>query len=489
MSFDLLPVIDTWKSLTVLVIGDAMLDGYLSGGAARLCREAPVPVVTVDQQQDMPGGAANTAANLASLGGRTLLLSVIGADAEGERLRQVLEQRGVATSLLVNSSQRRTLAKQRIMAESQIVVRLDQGSTEPLPSDLEQSVIATLIEQFPLCDAVVVSDYSYGLITTRLIETLAELQTQQPRTLIIDSRRLELYQAVQATAVKPNYDETLRLLKLPHQSTARVEQIVPYSQELLTVTGAAIVAVTLDCEGAIIFEREQPPIRTYARPMPQNQTSGAGDTFISALTLAFASGMPTETAASLAAAATAIVVKQVGTAVCQVDQLRRSLLDASHDSKLILDQSDLASWMQQYGIAERTIVFTNGCFDILHPGHVAYLTQAKALGDILIVGVNTDESVQRLKGTDRPINPLSDRLTVLAALSCVDHVVPFAELTPKNLIRIICPGIYVKGGDYTRETLPEAELVEELGGIVRILPYVDNRSTTRLINQIRALQY
>jgi D-beta-D-heptose 7-phosphate kinase / D-beta-D-heptose 1-phosphate adenosyltransferase len=491
MSSDLFQLIDTWTSLNVLVIGDAILDGYLNGFANRLCREAPAPVIAVQQRQDVPGGAANTAANLASLGGRTMFLSVIGIDPEGERLRRALEHRGVSTALLIDSSDRQTLAKQRIMADSQILVRLDQGSTNDVTPDLEQALIARLVEQFPRCDAVIVSDYDYGIITPRLIQTLAHLQAQQPRILVIDSRHLERYQQVQATAVKPNYDEALQLLELQRQSTARADQIIPYGNHLLNLTGAALVAVTLDREGAVVFEREQFPIRMDARPMPQNQTSGAGDTFISALTLALAAGANTTTAALLAATATAIVVKQPGTTACRAEELRQSLLsdhNGQHNSKLILDQSDLASLVQQYRSAERKIVFTNGCFDILHPGHVAYLTQAKALGDVLIVGVNTDESVQQLKGTDRPINPLSDRLTVLAALNCVDHVVPFAELTPKNLIRIVCPNIYVKGGDYTRETLPEADLVESLGGVVRILPYVDNRSTTRLIHQIQALR-
>lgn len=491
MSSDLFQLIDTWTSLNVLVIGDAILDGYLNGFANRLCREAPAPVIAVQQRQDVPGGAANTAANLASLGGRTMLLSVIGADPEGERLRQALEHRGVSTAFLISSSERQTLAKQRVMADSQILVRLDQGSTDVVTPDLEQALIARLVEQFSHCDAVVVSDYDYGIITPRLIQTLAHLQMQQPRILVIDSRHLERYRQVRATAVKPNYDEALQLLGLLRQPAARADQITPYGNRLLDLTGATIVAVTLDRDGAIVFEREQSPIRTDARPVPQNQTSGAGDTFISTLTLALASGATSTTAALLASTATAIVVKQSGTTACRAEELRQALLSDPNghpSSKLILDQSDLASLVRQYRAADRKIVFTNGCFDILHPGHVAYLTQAKALGDVLIVGVNTDESVQQLKGTDRPINPLSDRLTVLAALNCVDHVVPFAELTPKNLIRIVCPDIYVKGGDYTRDTLPEADLVESLGGIVRILPYVDNRSTTRLIHQIQALR-
>jgi D-beta-D-heptose 7-phosphate kinase/D-beta-D-heptose 1-phosphate adenosyltransferase len=487
MSSDLLHLIDSWTSLTVLVIGDAILDSYLNGSTDRLCREAPAPVVAIQQQLDVPGGAANTATNLASLGGRTVFLSVIGADAEGDRLQQALEQRGVSTAHLVRSDQRKTLAKQRVLAGSQILVRLDQGSTEDLSAEMEQQMIVHLNEQFPQCDAVVISDYNYGILTPRLLHALESLQKQFPKTLVIDSRHLHTYHQFGATAVKPNYDEAIHLLGLSKQQHDRAEQIEPYGDRLLNLTGAAIVAVTLDAEGAIVFERGNSPVRTYARPMPQNQTSGAGDTFISALTLALASAASTTTASTLASAATAIIVRQSGTTACRAEELRQFIIDAHSPGKLILDQSDLATYVQQYRSAGRRIVFTNGCFDILHPGHVAYLSQAKVLGDVLIIGVNSDESVRQLKGEGRPVNPLSDRLTVLSALSCVDHVIPFGDRTPHDLIRIICPDVYVKGGDYTRDTLPEADLVEELGGAVRILPYVDNRSTTRLIHQIRAL--
>lgn len=487
MSSDLLHLTDLWQSLSVLVIGDAMLDCYLNGQSDRLCREAPVPVVSIHQRQMVPGGAANTATNVASLGGRTAFLSVIGTDTEGHALRQTLNQRGVITAHLLENADRETIAKQRVMAGSQILVRLDQGSTMALTPDLEQQVIQQLVEQFPQCDAIIVSDYGYGILTPRIIQALTDLQAQYPRTLVVDSKRLAVYQSVGVTAVKPNYEETIQLLGLPKQTTDRANQIAPHGNTLLKLTGAAIVAVTLDTEGAIVFERGQPPIRTFARPVPSQQTSGAGDTFIGALTLALAAGASTTMAASIATAATAIVVKQPGTTTCKAEELRQTLISGGQRMKLLLDQSDIATSIQQYRTAGQRIVFTNGCFDILHPGHVAYLTQAKALGDVLIVGVNSDESVRRLKGDGRPVNPLSDRLTVLSALSCVDHVIPFAESTPHHLIRIICPDIYVKGGDYTRETLPEADLVEELGGSVKILPYVDNRSTTRLIHHIRAL--
>lgn len=485
MTTDLLHLIDDWQSLTVLVIGDAILDSYLNGHSDRLCREAPAPVVAIQQRQDMPGGAANTAANIASLGGRAWFLTAIGTDTAGDLLQQVLEQRGVSAAHLLKRAERSTLAKQRVLASSQIVVRLDQGSVEPIATDLEQEMIDRVEVLFPQCQAVIVSDYGYGVVTPRLIQTLAELQARDPHILVVDSKQLPRYRSMMPTAVKPNYEEVIQLLGLPRQSSRRAEQIEPYGDRLLEITGAAIVAVTLDTEGAIVFEPGQVPLRTHVRPAPDNQTSGAGDTFVSALTLALASGASTAMAASLATAATASVVSQSATVTCKATDLRQVLIEGGQRSKLILDQSDLATYIQQYRLANRTIVFTNGCFDILHPGHVTYLTQAKALGDVLIVAVNTDESVRQLKGPDRPVNPLSDRLTVLSALHCVDHVVPFAESTPHHLLRIVRPDIYVKGGDYTRETLPETELVEELGGIVTILPYVDNRSTTRLIHRIR----
>jgi D-beta-D-heptose 7-phosphate kinase / D-beta-D-heptose 1-phosphate adenosyltransferase len=499
---NLLHWLDTWPSLSILVLGDAMLDSYVDGHAERLCREAPAPVIMVEQQQDMAGGAANTAANLASLGSRVSLLSVIGTDVVGQRLQQTLKQIGVSTSSLICSPNRSTLSKQRILADQQILARLDQGSTTPLSGDLEQALIDHLTQQFPLCDGVVISDYSYGVITPRLIQTITELQMRYPCPVIIDSRCLSAYRSVKATAVKPNYDETLQLLNLPRRAD-RVNQIIPYGDQLLAITGAQIVVVTLDSEGVIGFEGQpeaQQPIRAQVAPVPPNQTSGAGDTFVSALTLAITAGAPTSEAISLATTATAIAVQQTGvrTTICPIVALKQAIASVEPSSfasahnptphtKLILSPTDLSKQVQHYRATARRIVFTNGCFDILHPGHVTYLQQAKALGDILIVGVNSDDSVRRLKGETRPVNSLADRLTVLAALSCIDYLVPFTELNPNNLIRIICPDLFVKGGDYSRADLPEVDLVEELGGEVQILPYIQNRSTTELIEQIRLL--
>ena len=472
-------LINAWQKLTVLVIGEAMLDSFLMSTSSRLCQEAPVPVVDISDRRDVPGGAANTAANIASLGAKAVFLSVVGDDNEGDRLKRILRQRGIATEYLLTAS-RATLAKQRVFAASQLVVRFDQGSTEAIAQAVEQELIERLVSLFPECDAVIVSDYGYGILTPRIIKTLAKLRADRPGVLIVDSKRLEAYREVGATAVKPNYDEAILLLNLPKLTgSERIKQIEANGAALLTLTGAKLAAVTLDADGAIIFERDHPPFRTEATPVSNIGATGAGDTYASAFTLALAVGADSQTAASLAAAATAVVVSQVGTTACSAVGLRQFL------SGKLIDRADLALLMKQLHATRKRIVFTNGCFDILHSGHVTYLEQAAALGDILIIGVNSDESVRGLKGASRPINALGDRLTVLSALASVDYVVPFAESTPIELIKIVRPDIYVKGGDYTPQTLPEAPIVQELGGVVKILPFVSDRSTTSLINRIR----
>jgi D-beta-D-heptose 7-phosphate kinase/D-beta-D-heptose 1-phosphate adenosyltransferase len=495
-------VLDAFTGLDVLVVGEAMLDGYLEGTSGRLCQEAPVPVVSVASRRDAPGGAANAAANARTLGARVRLLSVVGDDPEGSALRQALAAQGVSADHLLVRPGRRTLAKQRVLASGQLLVRFDQGDTAPVRGPGEEALIDRLSELFGRSDAVIVSDYGYGILTPRVRATLAGLQARSPRTLVVDSKDLAAYRGVGPTAVKPNYHEALRLLGLapecgpqarsespcgtearaPAEEGGRVGLIAARGRDVLEVTGARIAAVTLDTDGALVFERDRPPYRTYARPNPHSRAAGAGDTFVSALALALAAGADTPAAAELAAAAAAAVVAKDGTALCSAAELRAHLSAGDKPS----DLAGLAARLDLLRRQGRRIVLTNGCFDILHRGHVTYLSRAKALGDVLVVGVNSDESIRRLKGPDRPINTLEDRVGVLAALSCVDHVVAFHEDTPHELVRAVRPHVFVKGGDYTRDRLPEAALVEELGGVVHILPFVADRSTTGVIERIRA---
>lgn len=480
----MLTFLDRFAHLRVLVIGDAILDCFLQGGASRICREAPVPIVDIEQIQDVPGGAANTAANVASLGGETYFLTVIGVDDAGDRLQSALEHHSVQLDDILCHPSRHTLIKQRVMAADHLVVRFDQGSTGAIAEALEDQLIERLQIRFLTCDAVIISDYGYGILTPRVIDALAQLQAENPRVIVADSKQLQAYAAVGVTAVKPNYGEATALLNLPSLSGAtRVAQMTQAGQAVLSQTGAQLAAITLDVDGSLIFMGDHPPTLTLAQPAPSSHATGAGDTYVASLALALAAGADANAAATLAGSATAITTLEVGTTCCELAALRRSLSDTH---KRIGDQAELLAVVEQIRSRGKRIVFTNGCFDILHSGHVTVLEQAKALGDVLMVGVNTDESIRQLKGDARPVNGLGDRLAVLSALGCVDYVVPFGDLSPRELIRLIRPDVYTKGGDYTRHSLPETPLVEELGGEVIILPYVDQRSTTGMIQSIRA---
>lgn len=479
-----LQTLDAFAGLRVLVIGEAMLDSYLHGRGDRLCREAPVPVVDLTSREDVPGGAANAAVNVAALGGQVRFLSVIGADGDGERLLEALEARGVPVDGLLRDPTRVTLLKQRVLAAGQLLLRLDAGSTEDVAGETERALLSRLAQEWTRADAVIISDYDYGVLTDAVVTQIAELQARTPCLLVVDARRPERYKGARPSAVKPNYAEAVRLLNLPPTSgRARVEQVLAHEHAFLEATGAALVALTLDASGAALFERGKPAYRTYTRPAPNANAAGAGDTFVAALTLALAAGGDTPAAADLASAAATVTLGRGGTSACTARELRAHL---GQQDKL-LSEGDLAKSAEGWRAEGKRVVFTNGCFDILHRGHVTYLNRAKALGDVLIVGLNSDASVRRLKGNTRPLNALEDRAQVLAALSCVDAVVPFGQDTPAELIELLRPDVYVKGGDYTRETLPEAPLVESLGGEVRLLTYLGDFSTTGLIERVRKL--
>ncbi|HMQ31731.1 MAG TPA: D-glycero-beta-D-manno-heptose 1-phosphate adenylyltransferase [Chloroflexaceae bacterium] len=477
-------LIGRFAGLRVLVVGDAMLDSYLDGRAERLCREAPVPVVTVRSRADQPGGAANTAANLAALGAEVALLAVVGDDADGAVLRHALRAGGVGDELLVVDEGRATLAKSRLSAASHLLVRFDQGDTGGLGRAAEARVIDRLSHLYGQCDALVISDYAYGLLTPAVIRAVAALNAADPRVVVADSKRLRAYKAVGLTAVKPNYAEAVRLLgpRLPEGSDGRVAAVAAHGAGLLEALNTRVAAITMDQEGTLVFDRDGPPYRTYAVPQPDSRAAGAGDTYVSALALALAAGGSTHEAAELAAAAAAVVVGRDGTAVCRADELREHV---AAPGKLCASRERLAERVAAWRQVGRRVVFANGCFDILHRGHVTLLNRAKAMGDVLVVGVNDDAGVRRLKGPGRPVNGLEDRVQVLSALSSVDCLAVFAEETPAALIELVRPDVFVKGGDYTRERLPEAELVERLGGRVAFVPTVADCSTSGVIARIR----
>jgi D-beta-D-heptose 7-phosphate kinase/D-beta-D-heptose 1-phosphate adenosyltransferase len=466
--------------IDVLVIGDAMLDTYLRGSSDRLCQEAPVPVVSVAGRDDAPGGAANVAANAAALGGRPHLVALGGTDAQGVVLRAALTTAGVDRVTFAAAGERQTLWKERVVADGHLLTRVDRGSAVTPDPREEAAVIRAIRRAWRGCLAVAIADYAYGTLSAPVVEAIGELQANDPRTILVDAKDLARYRAIGVTAAKPNFGQALALLGGASRDQ-RVAFLAERGDRLLETTGAHIVAVTLDHEGALAFERGRPSYRTYATPVRSATTSGAGDTFAAAMTLALAAGEPMPVAVELASAAASVVVAKEGTATCTGSELRVRV--AGDRKRASVD--DAVERLEVERRRGRRIVFTNGCFDLLHRGHVTYLSRAKALGDLLVVGVNDDASVRALKGMDRPINPLEDRLEVLAALSCVDLVVPFSDRTPERLIERVRPDVFVKGGDYTIAMLPEAPLVRRLGGEVRILSYVEDRSTTATIERIR----
>jgi D-beta-D-heptose 7-phosphate kinase / D-beta-D-heptose 1-phosphate adenosyltransferase len=474
-------VLERFTAQRVLIIGEAMLDVYLHGRANRICQEAPVPIVTVGESQYVPGGAANVAVNVAALGAEARFLSVSGEDPEADTLLDRLKAGGVHPSL-VRDPARGTLAKRRVLADGQLLLRFDQGTTSDINGPSERELVHWLEEAHAWCDAMVVSDYGYGILTAKVRHALAQLQCRSPRVVAVDARDYRRYRDIDIHVIKPNRAEALALVAETEPGLSDVQRVLARGEQLLEATGAPLAAVTLDREGAVMFERGRTPHRVFARSALSPSTAGAGDTYIATLAVALSAGASAPVAAELAGAAADTAVAKPGTAVCAMAELRVALMSGD---KGIATADDLALRVQQARETGARVVMTSGCFDILHRGHVAFLSQAKALGDVLIVALNSDSGVERLKGLGRPINPLDDRSQVLAAMSCVDFVIPFDDETPMELIRTIRPDMYAKGGDYVHEMLPEADVVEQAGGEVVILPYVSDLSTSRVIDRVQ----
>ena len=476
-------LIDRFADLRVVVIGEAMLDSYLQGHVGRLCREAPVPIVALDGSRDVPGGAANAAASIRALGAHVTFISVVGHDAAGASLIELLDADEIDTSAVFRAPGRETQVKQRVTGNGQLLLRLDRGTEGDVDELHERRVLDALTTAWEGADAVVVSDYGYGICTDAIVKAVAVMQARDPRILVADAKDLTRWSAVGLTAAKPNYEETLRLAGLAalEGTSARVEQVTRARDRIAGAVGAEIVTVTLDRSGSIVFERGREPYRTFTTPAPDTCAAGAGDTFTGTLALALAAGAHSAAAADLASAAATACVATPGTSTCSAAMLREQVAGERKVETPEQVAAQVAGWRD----GGKRIVFTNGCFDILHHGHISYLNRAKSMGDVLIVGLNTDASVSRLKGPSRPINSETDRAAVLAALSCVDLVVLFDEPTPARLIEALRPDLFVKGGDYTLDTLPEAPLVLSLGGEVKLLPFLDDRSTTGIIERIR----
>ncbi|MGC4865402.1 D-glycero-beta-D-manno-heptose 1-phosphate adenylyltransferase [Micromonospora sp. DT53] len=574
-------VVESWLGRPVLIVGDAMLDEWRFADSDRLCREAPAPVLTLRRRISAAGGAANTAVNVAALGGRAVLVAPVGADVAGDELHDCLDRAGV-WDRTVNQPGRPTPVKRRMLAGNQILLREDSGDPEDALGHDGVSRLLTALscatEELRAAaggeaPTLVVCDYGLGALPAPVRAWLVE-NRQRYATVALDAHDLADWRGLAPTVVTPSFAEATRLLAraggttrptggtelhlehpdgdptdgpsemtlgaapgavradddtasdpAPDRRPGPVGEPTPGEgrvaltgdglsvtgtgvtvntragegvdravlaesrlAELRAHTGADVVAVTLDTEGAVVGGADGEPRRSHSTPVPASHAVGAGDAYLAAMTLALAADAPLPTAAQLAQLAATITVSDTGTCVCRRDDLLAALDQPTHTTShpALVGGDELDAIVAEYREAGRSVVFTNGCFDVLHRGHVRYLEQARALGDLLIVAVNSDGSVRRLKGPDRPVNPVEDRGALLAALACVDHVVVFEEDSPAALIEAVRPDVYVKGGDYPPELVPEAPLVRRLGGQVRTLGYVPDRSTSAIIERIRS---
>jgi D-beta-D-heptose 7-phosphate kinase / D-beta-D-heptose 1-phosphate adenosyltransferase len=488
-------VVERWQGLRIVVLGDALLDEWCYGRPDRLSREAPVPIVEMDQVEWAPGGAANTALNIAALGARPVLVAPVGDDPTGSRLRQCLTESGVDARLVVVPG-RRTQVKRRVVANDQIVVRVDAGSRGAVPDDAQQNLVAAVESaMLPAPAAVAVCDYGCGAIGPTLIGWLGRQRETLP-VLAVDAHHLARWSVVHPTLVTPSFVEAADLIGAAEGgcdhptmagTTDRMSIVECNAERVLDRTGAQIAAITLDAEGTIVVGRDAASLRTTTHAVPAGHTVGAGDAYLAALTLSVATGADLSDAVAVAQLAAATSIRGPRTCVSQVAGLLAQMSPASAHAAEAADQfTALVARVRSARARGARLVFTNGCFDVLHRGHVTFLRQARSLGDLLVVAVNSDASVARLKGSDRPVNHVEDRAAVLGELSCVDHVVLFDEDSPVRLIEELRPDVYVKGGDYRVELLPEAALVRRLGGEVRILDYVPDRSTSAIIEKIRS---
>jgi rfaE bifunctional protein nucleotidyltransferase chain/domain/rfaE bifunctional protein kinase chain/domain len=483
-------------SPVVVVVGDAILDRWWIGSSARLSREAPAPVVDVTDSRSAAGGAANAALNAVALGGTVRFAGVVGADAAGDDVLQLLDAAGVDCAAVLRDAGAVTPVKTRIVADDQVLVRADhtgrsnpgadEGADEspgraPMRSTrLAGELADALTAALDGAAALLVSDYGGAPLEAAVRTALAG---RRPPHVVVDAHDPARWSRIRPDLVVPNAQEAEALVGGSlGAGRARVDRVVASAERLLGAAGAAGMVVTLDRDGTVALRPGRPPSVTRAHPVAEKYASGAGDTFAAALTTALAVGEPLEDAARIAQRAADVVVRTLGTTVCSAADLAAELAAPPR----VLAAAELARAVARDRGEGRRIVFTNGCFDVLHLGHTAYLQEAKQLGDRLIVAVNGDASVRRLKGAGRPVNDETDRAGVLAALECVDYVTVFDADTPVDLIEALQPDVYVKGGDYTPDMLPETPTVLAYGGEVRTVGYVADHSTTSVVDRIRA---
>ena len=453
------------KKPNILVIGDLMVDHYLYGKVDRISPEAPVQVVDIQKEELLMGGAGNVINNLISLGAKVGVCSVIGDDEGGRFLHERIGQKGVVKEGLVTQKGRKTSHKSRVLASHQQIVRIDKEDKEDISKTSEDTILMRIKIVLPFYDAIVLSDYGKGVLTNTLTQNIISLAKEKDKLVLVDPKGSDYSKYKGATLLTPNKKEAQEATGIEIKDD---DTLLKALKKLKDEQELSYSIITLSEEGIALLDKDFEKIPTVAKDV--FDVTGAGDTVISAITISLVEGKSIKEAIEFANKAAAVAVSHVG---CYA--VKRDEIESLDKDKKIVTLEELLKILPK----DKKIVFTNGCFDILHSGHVKYLKEAKSFGDILIVGLNSDESVKRLKGESRPINTFEDRATVLGALESVDFVVGFSDDTPYELIKAIKPDILVKGGDYEGKEVVGSDIAKE----TKLVQFVDGKSTTSIIQR------
>jgi D-beta-D-heptose 7-phosphate kinase/D-beta-D-heptose 1-phosphate adenosyltransferase len=476
-----------FSNATILCLGDIMLDRFAYCETERISPEAPVPVLMLKRTQSMLGGVGNVARNITALGGKAVLMGLLGQDQAGQEVRDLMSQTAGLVDAHVAGANRPTICKTRYIAGHQQLVRVDEESPHDLEPEEEAALIAALDRHLPDCNAVILSDYAKGTLGPKIIETAIARGRSLGIPVYVDPKTTDFARYRGATCIAPNLKE---LAAAAHMPVATDAEIIAAATKIMHAGGAEAILVTRSEKGMALVEASGAVQLEPARAREVFDVSGAGDTVMAVLALACASGYSLPQAMHLANTAAGIAVSKLGTATVELDELMlelsRDVRDKDWMRAKYYSAAEAETLVRRWKSRGLSVGFTNGCFDVLHAGHIALLAAARAQCDRLIVALNTDRGVRRLKGPERPVNGLTDRSAVIAAVESVDAVISFDEETPIELIRRLRPDVLVKGGDYTIEGVVGHEEVQATGGRVLLVELVEGRSTTRLIEAIRA---
>ena len=462
----------------ILVVGDLMIDHYLWGKCERISPEAPVQVVEVQSETTVLGGAGNVINNLVTLGADVSVASVIGDDDNGAELLELLKALDLNTSAIVTQSGRKTSKKSRVIASNQQIIRYDKESKEDIKIDAEAKLFEALAKDIESFDAIILSDYGKGVLTNKLTHRVIALANKTKVKVFVDPKGEDYTKYKGAYTLTPNKKEASLATKI---DITDEKSLLEALLQLKSTCDLDVSLITLSEDGIAVYDEKLKRFPTVAKEV--YDVTGAGDTVIASLAFAVSSGKSIEDACVFANLAAGVVVGKIGSATVTLDEIEEyeSALHKSTSESHIKSFDEIRRIVQHQRAEGKKIVFTNGCFDILHVGHVKYLQEAKSFGDILIVGLNSDASVKRLKGESRPVNTQEDRAYILAALEAVDYVVIFDDDTPQDLIKLVSPDILVKGGDYKGKEVVGTEFAKEL----RLVDFVDGKSTTKTIEKIQ----